>query len=287
VVTFAPFKGNAGAATMKRGDDLLATIEAVHAAGLNAELWPQALAAVARSRKQGHVDAAGIEALQRLLPHVQQAFDVARRLKGAGEARYSLERALDWLADGVALVGADGSIVYANEAFHAIARRHDGIRVRRGILDIVSAEARGRFEKAIADIRRLRERDAVSPVFADFPVPRTGGAPPYLLSVRPLAETERGAKASAIAIVFIRDPSSRNPAALRMLREVFGLTEAEASLAQALQDGVALGAYARRHAVSLNTIYTHLRRIKEKTGCRRMAELIRKLNDLQVPLRID
>jgi hypothetical protein len=36
-VTLAPFKGNAGAATMKRGDDLLATIEAVHAAGLNAE----------------------------------------------------------------------------------------------------------------------------------------------------------------------------------------------------------------------------------------------------------
>jgi DNA-binding CsgD family transcriptional regulator len=30
-----------------------------------------------------------------------------------------------------------------------------------------------------------------------------------------------------------------------------------------------------------------VRRIREKTGCKRMAELIRKLNDLQVPLRFD
>lgn len=225
--------------------------------------------------------------MESLVPQAQQAFEVARRLKGAGEARHSLEHALDWLADGVALVRSDGGLVYANEAFQAIVRRHDGIRVRRGVLDIVAAGARTRFEKAIANICRVQGGDAVFPVLADFPIPRAGGAPPYLLSVRPLAQTERVAKASAVAMVFIRDPSSRNTAALRMLREVFGLTEAEASLAQALQRGVVPGAYARDHAVSLNTIYTHLRRIKEKTGCRRMAELIRRLNDLQVPLRLD
>lgn len=45
-----------------------------------------------------------------------------------------------------------------------------------------------------------------------------------------------------------------------------------------------LGAYVRQHAVSLNTVYTHLRRIKEKTGCRHMIELIRRMNDLHLPL---
>jgi len=245
--------------------------------------------AVHRSRKQGHVDRAGIAVMERLVPHVRQPYDVARRLKGAGEARHSLERALDWLADGIALVRADCGVVYANEAFQAIVRRDDGIRIRRGILDIVTVGARARFEEAIADVSRLQSGDAISPVLADFPIPRAGGAPPYLLSVRPLVKTEhaRVAKANAVAIVFIRDPASRNAAALRMLREVFGLTDAEASVAQALQAGVSLGVYARQHAVSLNTIYTHLRRIKEKTGCHRMAELIHKLNDLQVPLRLD
>ena len=76
-------------------------------------------------------------------------------------------------------------------------------------------------------------------------------------------------------------------AAIRTLRDVFGFTAAEASIAQALQAGTSLGEYARTHALSLNTIYTHLRRIKEKAGCHRMAELVRKLGDLQMPLRGD
>lgn len=87
--------------------------------------------------------------------------------------------------------------------------------------------------------------------------------------------------------MFIRDPLSRPAAGLRMLREVFGFTNAEASLAQAIQAGQPVNAYARTRNVSLNAVYTHLRRIKEKTGCSRMAELIRKPNDAQAPLRSD
>jgi DNA-binding CsgD family transcriptional regulator len=72
-----------------------------------------------------------------------------------------------------------------------------------------------------------------------------------------------------------------------MLRDRFGLSEAEAALARALQAGVTPGNYAQVRAVSLNTVYTHLRRIKEKTACHRIPERIRKLNDLHVPLRLD
>ena len=62
-------------------------------------------------------------------------------------------------------------------------------------------------------------------------------------------------------------------------------TEAEASLAEALCAGVTPGDYALTRSVSLNTVYTHLRRIKDKTRCRRMPELIRKLNDTVAPAR--
>jgi DNA-binding CsgD family transcriptional regulator len=381
-----------GSSRVPKGDDFIATIEAIHAAGLNAEHWPQALAGIARtvggrvatieafdkpslrhreflahglpplgeieyldhyaalnlrlpshtaakvgeiifdyrildedamrrapfyteflpridcryfvsgiiaasaqefaavtvqrSPRQGHIDRAGIATMQRLVPHVQQAFDVARRLKGAGEARHSLERALDWLADGVVLVRPDGTIVYANAAMQAIARRGDGIAIKNGSIELTAADARTRLSAALAASSLLLERGAESPAVADFPVARRPDAPPYLVAVRPLPADRRKGTGAA-AIVFVRDPSSRNTAALRMLREVFGLTEAEAAVAQALQAGIALGAYAREHAVSLNTIYTHLRRIREKTGCNRMAELIAKLNDLQVPLRIE
>jgi DNA-binding CsgD family transcriptional regulator len=55
----------------------------------------------------------------------------------------------------------------------------------------------------------------------------------------------------------------------------------------ALQQGISVTDYARERALSLNTAYTHLRRIKEKTGCKRMGELIRWLNDRRLPLRRD
>jgi DNA-binding CsgD family transcriptional regulator len=61
----------------------------------------------------------------------------------------------------------------------------------------------------------------------------------------------------------------------------------EASVAEALRGGEPLGDYARERKVSINTVYTHLRRIKDKTGANRLPNLIRRLNDLHLPLRFD
>jgi DNA-binding CsgD family transcriptional regulator len=119
----------------------------------------------------------------------------------------------------------------------------------------------------------------------DFLVTRSSGAPPYLLAVRPLVDKAgRADDSGAVAIVFVHDPPGRDTAAMRLFREVFGFTESEASLAQSLQQGVPIGHYARARSVSVNTLYTHLRG-KEKTGCKRMPELIHKLNELRVPVR--
>jgi DNA-binding CsgD family transcriptional regulator len=92
---------------------------------------------------------------------------------------------------------------------------------------------------------------------------------------------------ASAAIVFLHDPRSRAAAAVGVLCEVFGLTEAEGALAQALQTGVSLAEYTEARALSLNTVYTHLRRLREKTGCSRMPELIAKLYNLRMPLRLE
>jgi PAS domain-containing protein len=74
--------------------------------------------------------------MRQRVPPLQEAFDVARRVKAAGEARQILERALDWLADGVALVSRDGKITYANKSFRAIIQRNDGIDLRKGLIEL-------------------------------------------------------------------------------------------------------------------------------------------------------
>lgn len=247
-----------------------------------------AVFAVQRTVKEGHVDDREIALMRCLTPHLQQAFDMARRLGGVQRTTSAFESALDWLTDGAALLRSDGQVLYANEAFQSMARCNDGLRIVKGLLEFAAPDVRARFAGALAAIARLRAGEPDGLRHPDFPAPRSAGKPAYVVSLRPLIGTHANRRQhDAIAIVFIRDPLGRNPAAARMLRELFGFTEAEANLAQALQSGVLLGDYARENAVTLNTVYTHLRRIKEKTGCSRIAELYRKLKELQVPLRLD
>jgi DNA-binding CsgD family transcriptional regulator len=224
--------------------------------------------------------------MARLLPHVQQAFDVARRLNGASEASKSFERAFDWIADGVAFVSTTGAVVYSNEALQAIVRRNEIVRLRKGAMEFLAVDARSRFDKALDAVRRQRAGEQPVRALTDFPVRRGADAPPYLVLVRPLARPSREGQAGARAeaIVFIRDPLKRGSAASPMLREIFGLTEAETGVALALQSGVALEQYASTNKVSLNTVYTHLRRVREKTGCHSVADLVRKLDEFRIPL---
>jgi PAS domain-containing protein len=247
----------------------------------------QAIVSIQRSRRQGHVEQRDVERMRRLLPHLSQAYDVSLRLRQSTRAVRAFEHVLDLLADGVALIRSDGRIVHANESFQAIARRGDGVRVRKGAIDLTVGTPGSRFAATLAAIARWRagEADAAAP--ADFAWPRESGGLPYLISVRPLPRAVHGYELNADAIVFVHDPAPRSTGSMQILRDAFGLTEAEAGVAVALQNGTALGDYARERMLSLNTVYTHLRRIKEKTRCRRMPELIRCLGDLQAPLRGD
>ena len=249
---------------------------------------PEEFAAVAvqRSPAQGHVGNAEIALMQGLVPHFRQALDVATRLKRATGDGRSLEGALDWLADGVALVARDGAVLYANDALQDIVRGK-GIAIKKGVLAFDGAVARARFAEALGAVARLREGDPDHAMLHDFPVARSPNAAPYLVSLRPLARTAKDTETPdrAIAIVLVRDTLRQDTAGLRLLVGMFGLTPAEADLARAIQAGIPLERYARERAVSLNTVYTHLRRLKEKTGCKRMSELIRKFNELKIPLR--
>lgn len=53
-----------------------------------------------------------------------------------------------------------------------------------------------------------------------------------------------------------------------------------------LQSGVTVADHAARRELSLNTVYTHLRRLRKKTGGSRLAELVRKLDEVRSRFRI-
>lgn len=237
---------------------------------------PQTVFTLTRHPGCGEVEPAHVRLFGRILPHVRLALQVARRTEAAqGQAR-QMAAMLDWVAEGAALLGRDGAVLHANAALAEIARAGDGLALGRAGLVLASPPARERLARAIARAAGLAE--GAGPPPEPFAAARPSGAPAYVLTLRPLFPREAaGGPDEAVAVVFVRDPA-RVPAGAA-LAAALGLTPAEARLAEALRAGAAPSDYARRAGVSINTVYTHLRRLKDKTGARRLPELIRRLDE--------
>lgn len=206
-------------------------------------------------------------------------------LKAVPGRENALENALDLLTDGIALLRQDASIVYINEALRNLAARGHDFRIDRNAVEFSSPDLRGRFAAALGAVAQVGDSSATT----DFAVPRDEGLPAYMVSVRPLMRTRTQTVGSidAVAMLLVHDPLQQNFAACRMLQELFGLTKAEAHLVQAIGTGMTAVAYARRRGVSITTVYTHLRRTREKTGWKSVAELTRRFGELNVALRAD
>jgi DNA-binding CsgD family transcriptional regulator len=138
----------------------------------------------------------------------------------------------------------------------------------------------------LSAVERIQDPSAAATP-TDFAVPRDHGLPAYTVSLRPLMRnrTQMTDNPDAVAMLLVHDPLHRNFVAIQMLKELFGLTNAEARLVQALGTGMTAIAYAKSRRVSITTVYTHLRRTREKTGWKSVAELTRRFNELNVALR--
>lgn len=233
-----------------------------------------------RSPKMGPVDDGDFAGIERLVPHLRQALFLSARLSAAERRQDSFSQALEWLHEGVALIDGNGRIVHANAAFEEMVRAGDGLHVSAGEMVLDSDIAQHNLGRALGCAIALRNcADLSAP--SDFIVPRPSGLPPYAGSVRPVfaRADDQGA---ACAILFLRDPLQATDT---QTVAHLDLTPAEADLANALMCGLSPSAYARQRRVSINTVYTHLRRIKEKLGGGSLTQLIRKLNAARAPAR--
>ena len=243
-----------------------------------------AVVAVQRTIAAGHIDEEGIRQMRTLVPHLTQAFDFAARISQLRSQCQSLASALSQMDGAIALVGRHGEVTFINAAMEQILERETAIRLSNNELRFADPDATASYGRALSHVAAVKTADHIDEAPTDFLCRRSSSRLPLLISVRPLfAETETiGIGYEPIAIVFVSDPAERT-AQLHAFDLLFGFTEAEAALAQALVGGVSARRYAVEQGISPNTAYTHLRRIKEKVGASRQAELIRKLNAARLP----
>lgn len=176
-------------------------------------------------------------------------------------------------SSGIVAVDRRGCISFTTEAAEAMLRLADGIGVWRGRLS-----SRGRA----AGLEEAIRATLSDPLAQTGRPPRTVLLPrrdalPLLAIVTPLATEATGALG---ALVLLHDPQATLRPATALLRHAFGLTAAEAAVAQGVVAGATLREIAEDRQVSLNTVRTLLSRVLDKTGARRQADLVRLLMPL-------
>jgi DNA-binding CsgD family transcriptional regulator len=230
---------------------------------------------VHRGRHNKRFDERDRDRLEQLLPHLQRALQLRRRLGTIEGSRIGLA-ALDALAIGVVVCDGAGAILFANAAAEAHARSGDGL-VLGGAGQGVAAFYPG--ESAL--LRSL---------IVDAACGGPGGAVAItgyergklFMLVAPLPA--RIADEPGRVLVTMRPAAAGPTFDAFTLQRLFGLTQAEARLALALLAGSSLAEFGAERHVTENTLRTQLAHVLRKTETGSQRELVRLLS-LLPPLR--
>jgi DNA-binding CsgD family transcriptional regulator/PAS domain-containing protein len=268
-------------------NDFLKRIGVLHAIGLVPVRAGSVMGLISLMRKIGAPSFANddLAFLSRLMPHLQRAVIIQRRLQGVELELAAATEALDRTPSGVAILDEDGRVLLLNAAAEEMLAEADGLRTLDGRLSAAgvpeAAALRGLVARACAPPRELAD---VCDGY--LRVPRPSGRRPYVLLIAPL-HVDRLAPVARrpAAIVILSDPE-RTPAGVQpALRHLYGLTPSEAEVTERLLAGRSLEEIGEELGTSIHTTRTHVKRVLWKTGARSQADLARLLLRSPVGLR--
>jgi len=231
---------------------------------------PAAALAIFPTAATGPFGAADLEFGDLLAPHLALGY----RLMAENRRHQALADAIDRFPTGVSLLDARGHLVLANRGARKIFAQNDGIALdgttvrAAGAADEALRRAiAGSVEAAIAG--RLIESAVLS-------VSRRSGARPYPVMIGPLRpHSGDPTAADALVVLYVADLEQGALRRREVLRELYGLTEAETQLVELLCQGSTLDEAADARGVTMNTARSQLKQVFAKTHTSRQSELVR------------
>ena len=174
--------------------------------------------------------------------------------------------ALNYLTQGVIITDRDSMPLWSNRVAHQIIDEADGLRIEADRLAAARKAETAAIRRLIATASEQDDLGASGVITVSRPSMRRSLA----LVVVP---TRRSNEPCASAIVFINDPERLLSLPLDFLRQLYGLTFAEAAVVMEIAHGNGLQTVARKLGVAKSTARTHLQRAFHKTGTRRQSQL--------------
>ncbi|PSO15551.1 transcriptional regulator [Bradyrhizobium sp. MOS003] len=193
--------------------------------------------------------------------------------------------AFDGLHAGMYLVEADAHLIHANIAGRALIDAGDILHEVRGRLVVSDLPANLTLQGAFAAAGQA-DRSSAAGATA---VPMTGSdGQRYVADALPLpAGTRRhsGANHRAAAALFVRKTALPIPSRAEVISKAFKLTPAELRVLLALVELGGIPEVAAALGVAGSTVKTHVRRLFDKTGAARQADLVKIVAGYATPLR--
>ncbi len=238
-----------------------------------------------RPQRQGQYDARLIARANRLLPHLQRAMSLHVRMGRLLLQARSLEALVDHLSSPVLLVDRAGTLKYANAAGYSALNRADHLLIVNGKVQPCNARQARQFADLLAAAIRSTEEGADESNMMRLSDGLGSLTMLTAYSLRGLPELT--AMPQAHVVLFLTYPHEETTINSASLQALFGLTPAEARLAEYLVRGKDLKEIAEGLKVSRETLKSQLRNLFTKTDTRRQGELIaRLLSSLSVSLTI-
>ena len=219
-----------------------------------------------------------------LMPHLQRAVSLHRRLADLEKQKTAATDALDCWSLGVVLLDNHGRVLLMNRKAEEIMSQRDGLSLAADGLHAALPSEASVLHRLIQDSIATRMGKGGNSGGA-VALSRTSSKRAFNLLVTPLfSQKALPTQKGAVAAIFLSDPDAREETDAELVRQLFDLTPAEAQLTALLISGEDLKHVAQILQVSMNTARTHLKRVFDKTGTTRQAELVRLL--LQSPAQV-
>jgi DNA-binding CsgD family transcriptional regulator len=227
---------------------------------------------VIRSRKQGHIDAAGKRVFATLAPHIRVA---VRTSMAIGNQRSAL------LADtfeklGMAAFVCDqaANVLRLTPSAEKISAPGLTLQLRRGKLGASRPADQAALEGAI---RAIADRKAGAEPQTVVINSTEANVPPLTVDVMPLPRQRLVLRFDARALLVVRTEAGDERRRTSVLRDNFGLTPAEIEIALALARGDKPQAIAQARGVSVGTVRVQIKSLLAKAGMNRTVELVARL----------
>ncbi|MEM1198603.1 MAG: helix-turn-helix transcriptional regulator [Pseudomonadota bacterium] len=217
-------------------------------------------------QRQGHPEAAEIEAFRRLAPAIGNAWRIAKRSALDDGGLPGANWTPDHLPWSILAVDFNGRVVQTNSAGRAMLEAGTVLYVHNDVLRPRERSRELHFSQAMAK--------ALNGLGSEVLLTSEPPAPPLVAQFVPVNPGQLSHPTLVSALIYIWNPLESSAGLGAALMRLFGLTVAESQLAEQLATGAELNIAAERLGISRNTARNHLQQIFAKTGTRRQGELL-------------